>query len=227
MGAKEADTCVARVPIFQGLTPDQQLEVARLARPLRLGRGEVIHQPGDNLSQLIVVHQGRVKISRLEASGQEQLVRVMEPGDFIGEAAFLTGKESDHWSSALTGVQLCTFHHRDLAALVAAHPKIAMRMMRTLAARLETAERRAADLTLVPAPARLARYIVAIAQSAPEFQLPYAKKDVASLLGMTPETFSRQLANLESQGVLEVKGRTITLLNAEALLATASNADTP
>lgn len=217
MGHEAGMSCVSRVPIFKGLSPDQQAQVEKLARPLRLSRGEVIHRPGDELSQMLVVHSGSVKISHLEASGQEQLVRIMEQGDFIGESAFLTGKESQHWSSALTPVQLCTFRHEDLQDLVLRYPDIATQMLRTLAERLEVVERRLADVTLAPVAVRLARYLIDMGPERGELKFPYPKKDVASLLGMSAETFSRQLRDLERAGVVQSAGRRVQVLDAAAL----------
>ena len=95
------DLCVRRVPIFQGLSPAQQREVATYARPTGVGSGEQLYAAGQAVSQLLVVHSGRVKISRLSADGHEQIVRVLEPGDFVGEAAFVDGTRPDHFAVAL------------------------------------------------------------------------------------------------------------------------------
>ena len=49
-------------------------------------------------------------------------------------------------------------------------------------------------------------------------ELPMAKKDVASYLGTTPETFSRRLRDLVDDGVVELAGRReVRILDAEAL----------
>ena len=63
------DLCVARVPLFQGLTRAEQEQVATVARPTRLGRDEIVYTAGQDVSQLMVVHTGRVKISRVTADG--------------------------------------------------------------------------------------------------------------------------------------------------------------
>lgn len=217
MAPKPPGNCVALVPIFSGLTAAEQEKVARLARPIRKQRGETIHEPSGDLSQLLVVHRGNVRISHHEASGTESLVRIMGPGDFIGEAAFLTGVSPDHWASALTDVELCSFDHQDLRSLVNEYPGVAVHMMRILAERLVTAERRLTDLASVSVEARLARYLLDLPQTdtgaVPSVRLPHAKKDIASLLAMSAETFSRQLGAWMSQEVIEVSGRNIRFLH--------------
>src|SRR5688572_5529352 len=108
-GGAGEDLCVARVPLFQGLTHEQQLEVAGVARPTRVGREEVVYAAGSDISQLMVVHTGRVKISRVSADGHEQIVRVLGPGDFVGESSFLTGARPDHLATALEPGSMCVF----------------------------------------------------------------------------------------------------------------------
>lgn len=80
-----SDLCVARVPLFQGLTYDQQVEVAGFAHSIRLGPVEQVYSAGSDMSQLIVVHTGAIKIARTSIDGYEQIIRVLGPGDFIGE----------------------------------------------------------------------------------------------------------------------------------------------
>ncbi len=223
--------CVARVPLFAGLTYEEQLEVAQRAKPIHKERGDVIHRPGDDLSQLLVVHRGSVRISHFTANGNERLLRVLEPGDFVGEAAFVTGARPDNWAIALADVELCSFDHAELDGLVTQYPDIAVRMLRTVTERLEAAEQLIADITSSAVTTRLAKYLAELPTTrvlgTPTVRLPYSKKDVASLLGTTPETLSRQLSAFSEAGIVSVQGRDITVLDAAALDAAAFEGAAP
>ncbi|HZL04612.1 MAG TPA: cyclic nucleotide-binding domain-containing protein, partial [Coriobacteriia bacterium] len=76
-----ADTCVSRVPVFASLSARDQQRVEGLAHPTRLKAGETAYSADDDLSQLMVLHTGRLKIFRLSVDGSEQLIRVLGPGD--------------------------------------------------------------------------------------------------------------------------------------------------
>lgn len=230
----EADTagieelCVARVPLFRGLSRDQQLEVARVARPTRLDRADRVYTAGSDVSQLLVVHTGRVKVSRTSPDGYEQIVRVLGEGDFIGEQAFLTGARPDHEATAVDAVQLCVFHHADLGRLVERHPSIGLRMLESVSRRLSETEERLASVISEDVTSRLARYLLALptrrgSGTHPEVVLPLAKKDIASLLDTTPESLSRQLRHLTDSGVIVPGPRgTITITDVDALSALSS-----
>lgn len=215
------DSCVSRVPLFARLDGDAQVAVAASAHPLHVMRGELLHGPGSALAQLFVVHAGLLKVVRLTAGGLERLVRLAEPGDVVGEHAFLTGERSDVYVEALEDTSVCTFQHRDLTRLMALHPGIGGQLLRTLSERLDEAER-ALSLNTTGVPARLADYLLELPMRRDPrgavVTWPISKKDVASYLGTTPESLSRALARLESEGLVAPDTRrTTVLLDVEAL----------
>lgn len=216
--------CVSRVPIFARLDPKQQEAVASFARPIGLARGELLHAAGDAIGQLFVVHSGKVKLVHTSASGRQQLLRVAGPGDVMGEHAFLTGARPDHHAEAVEDARLCVFAHDDLARLVGTYPTIALSMLRALSERAVDAERRVA-LGAVDVPVRVAGYLLDLpADDAGTYRvrLPLAKKDVASYLGTTPESFSRALAKLQRDGLVAVAGDLVELRDPDGLDALAS-----
>lgn len=219
------DLCVARVPLFQGLTHAQQVEVAGFARTVRLDAVEQVYAAGSDMSQLLVVHTGQVKIARTSATGHEQVIRVLGPGDFIGESAFLTGARPDHAAEALVHTELCVFRHADLGRLIEKHPSIGLRMLQGVSKRLDDTETRLASVISGNVSSRLADYLLSLpATPGPrgtiDVALPLAKKDIASLLSTTPESLSRQLRKLTDSRVItqQEQGR-ITITDVTALSA--------
>lgn len=216
--AGQEDLCVVRVPIFQALARDEQVTVAGYAHPRRLAADEFLGTAGEGSGQLFVVHTGRVALLRTTADGKDTLVRVAGSGDVVGEHEFLTGRPPEHHTQALEETQLCVFSHEDLSGLVAAHPQIAVSMLRELSALHQRAEHRLA-MSARDVDTRLADYLVGLARQARSrrVQLPLRKRDTASFLGTTPESLSRALARLRRDGLVSVDGSEVTLLDPRAL----------
>ncbi|MEO7130846.1 MAG: Crp/Fnr family transcriptional regulator [Dermatophilaceae bacterium] len=214
-------SCVGVVPLFAGLTPHQQDEVAGFAHPIRRSRGELIHRPGDDVSHLLVLHRGRVAISHLAPTGQDRMIRVLEAGEFAGESAFVTGARPEHTATALTDVELCSFDHRDLRALVVQYPDIAIRMLHAVVSRLDETDKMVADQSTAEVEARLAGYLLDLPSRRVDgritIRLPLARKDIASLLGTTPETLSRKLTGLARAGLVSVHGREVVVTDPDGL----------
>lgn len=223
----EDDLCVARVPIFQGLTRSEQLQVARFARPVVVAKGQTVYAPWQPASRLLVIHSGQLKVSHTAANGQEQILRTVTDGDYVGERAFLTGHHPDDFAVALEESRMCVFDHSDLSALLRDYPDISQRMLRTLSDRLSSVERLLAAITSSDVSARIAAYLLDLPgdmrDGVATVRLPMAKREISAYLGTTPETLSRRLAALAASGIIELHGRRdITILDIDALERTAA-----
>jgi CRP/FNR family transcriptional regulator len=207
----DVQPCVRLVPVFAGLAPAQQAEVARFARRVRVAPGDVVARAGEPSSRLFVVHTGRVKLRWVSATGHETIVRVVEPGEVAGEEAFLTGEPPATDAVALEPSQLCVFDHADLAGLLTRLPGIGVGMLRALAGKLTSAERMVAALTSSDVGARVAAYLLDLPATWDDahatVRLPLPKNQVAAYLGTTPETLSRRLAAFAREGLVEVGPR--------------------
>lgn len=216
-----AEPCVALVPLFARLTPEQQAEVATLARPVTIGRDETFVRAGQERAPLFVVHSGQVRISTRSADGRDTTVRVLGPGEVGGETWFLTGERPPTDAIAVEPSRMCVFEPAALATLIQRYPGIGLTMLRTLARRLHSTERMLVARTLTDVGARLAAYLLDCPATwegdLATAHLPMPKKDVATLLGTTPETISRRLSTFERDGLIRVRGSAIDILDAPAL----------
>ncbi len=222
-----ADSCVSRVPIFAGLTPQQHDQIASAATPTKAAAGQAIYRQGDLAAPLVVVHEGLVKLTRVSADGRERVLQVMEPGDFVGETTLLGGGRPDHSAIAATKATLCVFKPQDFTNLLATHPRISYLMLVEMNKRLAGAQDRLTQVQSQEVSGRVAGYLLELeAHRSPEgivVELPLSKKDVASLLGTTPESFSRALASLAEDDLIVPSGpRRIMLMDVDGL---ASRAD--
>jgi CRP/FNR family transcriptional regulator len=100
------------------------------------------------------------------------------------------------------------------------HPAIALNMLAVLSLRLRQFTAQIESLSLKEVPARLASYLLVAAeeqQSGDVVNLEISKGQLASLLGTIPETLSRIFARMSEDGLIRVDGRTITILDRQAL----------
>ena len=214
--------CVSRVPIFADLSHAEQLEVHDVARPRRTAGGEAVYRQGDRVSSLLVVNTGRLRLTKANREGGEQLIRVLEPGDFIGVDSFLTGSYPAHTATAMADTVLCEFRHADLGGLLGTYPEIGAAMLGSLATQLSHTEERLAAQTLEPVERRVAAYLLELPTRPHDrgllIDLPLTKKDIASYLGTTPESLSRSLRALADAGVIDTVGaRQVVVLDSFAL----------
>ncbi|MDP3891026.1 Crp/Fnr family transcriptional regulator, partial [Nocardioides sp.] len=110
------------VPIFAGLTREQQTEVATLAHPVTVSSGETFVHAGARQAPLFVVHTGMVKLSHTTADGENTTLQVIGPGEVGGETWLLTGERPESDVIALEVSRMCVFEPAALDTIVRRFP---------------------------------------------------------------------------------------------------------
>ena len=76
---------LAKVPIFENLTPEQLQPLGEKMRPRKFQRGEVVFHQDDPGDRMHIIVQGRVRISLDSDDGREKDVALLRPGECFGE----------------------------------------------------------------------------------------------------------------------------------------------
>jgi CRP/FNR family transcriptional regulator, anaerobic regulatory protein len=222
----EYKLCVSGVPIFNHLSVEEMQKVVQFARPKHYLKGEMIFQPGDLTEQLLIIHTGRVKIYRVSELGKEQLLRILEPGDFIGELSLFTSETSANYAEAMSNTEICAIHRQDLQKMLVTHPEISLKILEEIGKRLKEAEMTIERLSLQDAETRVASYLIEQFTATNSesgmgpitIVLPMSKKDLSSYIGTTQETLSRRLTTFQERGWIKQSGqRNIVILNIDEL----------
>lgn len=210
--------CAELVPIFNHLDHESLVKISGITHHRHIRRGETVFSP-DQQSGLIIIARGRVKVYQLSGSGKEQLLRVLEPGDFFGEETLFTSENSASFGEALTALEVCTIGREDFMELLSQYPPISIKLLEEYNRRLVAADRLVTRTATESVASRLAAYLLDLMKVAESdaVVLPLSMKELAAFLGTTPETLSRRMREFEEEGLLERKGKQIHILRPDAL----------
>ncbi len=215
---RDGKSCVEIVPIFGNLTHEEKMEVAEIASKKTYEKGEMVYMAGDRGEALYVIHTGKIKITRISSNGKEQVIRVLGPGEFMGELSLFSSSPLTDNGEALEKTTVCIIEAEKLKKLIEKYPSIALKVIEELSKRLEVAENLIENINLHRVEKRLADILISLANTEGEIVLKMSKRDFASHIGMSQETLSRQLSAFEDAGLIQLIGhRRIVLLDKEAL----------
>lgn len=214
---RDGRNCIELVPIFSNLSKDEMIEIALITNEKIVSKGEIIYLAGERTDSLYVIHKGRVKITRTNEAGKEQILRVLGPGQFMGELTLFNDKASTDSAIATENTIMCKIDGKDIKSLMGRYPSISFKILEELSKRLEKAETLVEDISLSSVERRIAKSILDL-QDGGIVNLVMTKGDWASLLGMSQETLSRKLTYFQENGFIKLKGhRQIHILNEEGL----------
>jgi len=208
------------LPLFDGLPEDQLAAIGKIAVEKNFVKGEGIFSEGDESSGFFVIADGRVKIYKVSGEGKEHILHIFGPGQSFGEVPVFTGQRFPAYAEAITRGRLLFFPRSAFVDLIADNPSLALNLLAVMSAKLHQFTVQIENLSLKEVPARLASYLIYLAEeqhNEDTVTLNISKGLLASILGTIPETLSRMFARLSAQGLIQVEGRQIRLLNRRGL----------
>jgi len=197
---------------------------ARLLRPSftqQLPRGAVMFEQNEKPDFLHLLLSGSVGLVARDETGAETIVEIFGAGEvFLAPAVIL---ELPYLASAstLTEVRVLMIPAPTFRDGAAADAGIARATTELLARHWRLMVDQVVDLKLRSADRRVARFLarrVPEEQGAGSAELPEPRSAIAARLGMTPETLSRTLNAMESEGLIRLSGKRVDIFDREKLL---------
>jgi CRP-like cAMP-binding protein len=210
---------LAQLPLFDAMSAAELDRIALGASTIRVGRGATIFQRGDPCVGFHVVIYGQVKLAFVSAQGAEKVVGLVGPGHSFGEAVMFLGKPYIVSAQAMEDTLLLHVAKASMMDEIARDPALACKMLAGLSERMHALMGDLESYCLLSGTERAIGYLLRDepARDGTLVRLPMSKALVASRLNLTPEHFSRILSDLMAQGLIQVQGRNVTILELERL----------
>jgi CRP-like cAMP-binding protein len=186
--------------------------------------GALVFRKGDPADQLLVVLDGRIRLSSAASNGKEVLFDFIGPGRCFGEVALLDGTTRKLDATAVKPSAAFTLGRRAVLACLEAHSEIAVRIIRVLCARLGRAMEMLEDRTQHGLSSRSARTLLRLASEYGDgmrIDVKISQSEIAGLVGATRENVNRQLCAWCRSGILAIDEGHLTILDHRALHAIA------
>jgi CRP-like cAMP-binding protein len=191
-------------------------EIRLIGVTLHLDRDQEVFGEGESADQVFKVVRGAVRSFRVLSDGRRQICDFYMPGDIFG---IEPGMERRATAEALTDTVLVAA--RRCAVLDDSDPAQARRLWTLAMADLQRSQDHALTLGRRSATERVANFLVDMAArlgDVDNLELPMTRQDMADYLGLTIETVSRTLTQLQVSGLIKLAGcRSIHLRRTRAL----------
>ena len=210
------------LPIGLGLDALRQLDELIAARK-RLKKGDVLFRAGDAFTALYAIRMGSCKTTVLAEDGREQVAGYHMLGDVIGMDGIATGRHGSQ-AVALEDSEACLLPFKDLEMLSRSVAPLQQNLHRFLSREISRDHSVMLLLGGMRAEERLAAFLLNLSQryrergySSTEFVLRMSREEIGSYLGLKLETVSRLFSRFQQEGLLQVQGRSIKLLDIATL----------
>ncbi|WP_432558748.1 Crp/Fnr family transcriptional regulator [Granulicoccus sp. GXG6511] len=218
----ETTAILKQAPLFRGLDDEAFQALSSSMGEVQLARGQVLFHEGDSGNQLYVVIDGKIKLGRHGASGRENLLAILGPGQMFGELSLFDPGPRSTTATAVTACRLRVLDNADLSPWLAGRPEVAKGLLGQLAGRLRKANDVVSDLVFSDVPGRVAKALLDLAsrfgKQTDEGLVVHhelTQEELAQLVGASRETVNKALADFAARGWMRLEPRSVIILDPE------------
>lgn len=200
---------LSRIFVFSGLAEKELDLIADCAVVKRFPARTEVCRKAANGTEAYAIVSGRVKATTESVEGKEIVLSIMEPGEVFGEVAMLCGGRRSATATTLEPTELLVLHRRELLRVFEQHTSIATSCLAALAERLVRITETVEDFVFLGLPSRLAKRLLALADSFGEsagddvrIDLRLSQGELAGMVATSRESVNKQLKAWEREGIV-------------------------
>ncbi len=201
-----------------GLDPEKLEHFLNLCHRRRYPARATLIYAGDKSDSLYFITKGSVMVLIEDERGREMIVAYLNEGDFFGEMGLFDEADSrSAWIRAKTECEVAEINFAKFRELAAKDPSYLFWLGKQMANRLRHTTRKVGDLAFLDVTGRVARTLLDLskqpdAMTHPDgMQIKITRQEIGRIVGCSREMVGRVLKDLEDQGLVSVKGKTMVV----------------
>jgi CRP/FNR family transcriptional regulator len=189
--------------------------VKSLGRNKKYDKGEVLFSAQEKANGFFYVESGEIRVYKMDENGREVEVVRLGPGDFLGEAIVFVSSEFPFFAQAVKDSEVLFFDKTTILREMEREPSVAKFFVNLLANKCVILSRRVESLGLLTVRQRLIQYLLSNCSGDQQclIELKVKKSELAKILGTISETLSRNLKQMQEEGLIEVEGSQIRVMD--------------
>lgn len=187
-----------------------------------LRKGEVIYREGEFCNNVFLVYKGSVKSSKIDEFGKELIINIHKADDFFGFSAIIEDAHYFETTSTMEKTELMFVSKSTLQKIIENNHKLSFEILHLINESLIEVKDQLLQMAYGSMRRKTAQTILKFANKMtviPSKSINISRRDLAGVAGIATESLIRTLTDLKKEGIIEIEGRNIRILDLEKLEA--------
>ncbi|MFW6389700.1 MAG: Crp/Fnr family transcriptional regulator [Halanaerobiales bacterium] len=207
--------------LFSKLGSKDLSELGQLLKSRSFDDKTILFQQGDVGHNVYFIREGKVKAVKTTAEGEEQILEILSSGDVFGEVVLFGIEKYPATAVAMGNVKVELLSREEFKKYFNKNPHIGWGMLEVMANKLSRAQRKIKNLGLNDTRGRLANLLVDLlynfGDADSKLVLDLNRQEMANYIGTTRETVSRALSQFKKDGLIDIQGNKIFIIDLDSL----------
>ncbi len=187
---------------------------------LEFKKGESIYEEGLHSNKVYLILKGIVKTHKMDENGKELITALYEPDDFLGFTSFEDNIPYQESATAVEDVELAAIMKNDLKDILGKSKDVTLELVNVLTENLSDIKKQLLQMAYSSVRKKTAQTIlqfVKVMHKKPEEGIKISRYDLANVAGIATESLIRTLSGFKKEGIIDIEGRNIKILDLQAL----------
>lgn len=216
----QCSECKFRNVAFSTLNESEVTTLCDYHREYTFNKGGIIHKEGDPIQEFKYLKSGLVKVYRESKSGDEQIIAITKPFDFVSNISIFSEERYKYSVSAIEESVICSIKLDYIRSLVLEHGNFALELMTRLSQISDKIILQTLDIrnrNLAGRVAYILLYFTNDIYKSRVFDLPVSRKEIADYISMSTANVIRTLSDFRREGIIKLHGKTVEVIDIDKL----------
>ncbi|MDX9725795.1 MAG: Crp/Fnr family transcriptional regulator [Bacteroidales bacterium] len=216
----DCENCEFREVVFSTLDEQNVKKLCDFKEENYFRKGEIINHEGEKITDFKYLKTGLVKLYRRSPAGEEQVITITRPFEFVSNLSIFSEERYRYSVSALEDSVVCSVRLDFVKELFRGNGEFAIGLITRISKINDKIISQTLDIRQKNLAGRVAYvllYFMEDIYKSRVFDLPVSRKEIADYIGMSSANVIRTLSDFKRDGIIKVFGKTIEIDNIQKL----------
>ena len=219
----KCEQCIVRqFSSIKALNKEELLKMADCKTSYTIKKGEHIFEEGEITNGIYCIKDGFCKLSKLSANGKDQIVKLVKPGQLLGQHSMISEEPANLSAVAIEDMEVCFIPKKEIMQFFSQNNDFSMNVMKTICGDLKDADDHMVDMAQKNVKERLAGTLIYLEEmfgttTDGTLRLQLSREELAGIIGTATESCIRLLSELNKSNLIELVGKRIKIIDKNKL----------
>jgi len=221
--SSKCEQCIVRqFSSLKALNKEELLKMAECKTSYTIKKGEPIFEEGDTTNGIFCIKDGVCKLTKLSANGKDQIVKLVKPGELLGQRSLISEEPTNLSAVALEDMEVCFIPKKEIMEFFNENNQFSMNVMKTICGDLKDADDHMVSLAQKSVKERLAETLLHLEDTFGKnedgsLHIQLSREELAGMIGTATESCIRLLSEFNKTGLIELIGKKIAIVDRNKL----------
>jgi CRP-like cAMP-binding protein len=219
----KCEQCIVRqFSSLKALNKEELLKMAECKTSYTIKKGEPIFEEGETTNGIYCIKEGVCKLSKLSSNGKDQIVKLIKPGELLGQRSVISDEPANLSAVAMEDMEVCFIPKSEIIQFFTQNNNFSMNVMKTICGDLKESDDHMVDMAQKSVKERLATTLIYLEEnfgleSDGTLRVQLSREELAGMIGTATESCIRLLSEFNKGGWIELVGKRIKIIDKNKL----------